>query len=120
MADEQPKIVVEVPSERGHYSPIPIPQSNKLEEFKKGWIEAIALPDNPSDLIFDVTASVTIPALVSSCWVSLPIPNFLRIGALIALGVSALVMWQMLAITEIRGYLTFRLVLVLLGVVVGL
>jgi len=120
MADEQPKIIVEVPSDRGHYSPIATPQVDKLEEFKKGWINAIALPNNPTDLIFDITASVTIPALISSCWVSLPIPNFLRIGALIALGISALVMWEMLAIAEVRNYLILRLILVGVGVAVGL
>jgi hypothetical protein len=65
MADEQ-KIVVEVPSDRGHYSPVPIPHSNRLEEFKKGWVNAIALPDNLADLAFDLTASLTIPALFSS------------------------------------------------------
>lgn len=120
MADEQ-KIVVEVPSDRGHYSPVPIPQHpNKLEEFKRGWVNAIALPDNLTDLIFDITTSITIPALVSSCWASLPIPSFIRVGGLIAVGVAVLALWQMLAITEIKNYLIFRLTLVTVGVVIGL
>jgi hypothetical protein len=120
MADEQ-KIVVEVPSDRGHYSPIPIPQHpNKLEEFRRGWVNAIALPDNPTDLIFDITASVAIPALISSCWVSLPIPSFIRLGGLVGIGVAALVVWQMLAITEVKNYLIFRLSLVTVGVILGL
>ncbi|ALF52974.1 hypothetical protein ACX27_14665 [Nostoc piscinale CENA21] len=121
MSDDQQKIVVEIPSERG-YSPVPIPHSqpNKLEEFKRGWINAVALPDNLSDLIFDITTSITIPALISSCWSVLPLPGFIRVGGLLALAVSALVLWQMLSFAEIRGILVFRLILVAVGVVVGL
>jgi hypothetical protein len=122
MTDEQ-KIVVEVPSDRGGYSPVPSTQSpipNKLEEFKRGWINAIALPDNPTDLIFDITASVTIPALVTSAWVWLPIPSFIRVGGVIALILAALVLWQMLDISEIRNSLAFRLILVTVGVAMGL
>ncbi len=120
MADEQ-KIVVEVPN-GGNYSPVPNPQSpsNKLEEFKRGWINAIALPDNLTDLVFDITASVTIPALVTSVWASFPIPGFLRVGGLIAVGIAVLVLWQMLGITELKNCLTFRLILVTVGVAMGL
>ena len=71
MADEQ-KIVVEVPSSNGHYSPVvSTAELSKLEEFKKGWRNAIAFPDNFTDLAFDLIASLTIPAPVlfaaSSC-----------------------------------------------------
>ncbi|MBH8561663.1 hypothetical protein I8748_05625 [Nostoc sp. CENA67] len=119
MADEQ-KIVVEVPSDRG-YSPIPNPQSpNKLEQFKKGWINAIVFPDNPADLVFDVTTSITIPALISSCWASFPILQFLKVGALIAIGIAALGVWHLLAIPELKDCLMFRLILVTVGVVIGL
>jgi hypothetical protein len=121
--DSQAKVVVEVPRAGGNYSPVPSTQSptpNKLEDFKRGWINAIALPDNPTDLIFDITASVTIPALVTSCWVSLPIPSFIRVGGLITLVLAALVLWQMLDISEIRNCLTFRLILVTVGVAMGL
>ncbi|MCF2149795.1 hypothetical protein IQ276_025885 [Desmonostoc muscorum LEGE 12446] len=44
MPDEQPKIIVEVP-DRGSYSPLPTQESNKLDDFKKGWINALALPE---------------------------------------------------------------------------
>lgn len=120
MADEQ-KIVVEVPT--ANYTPVPSPQSplpNKIDEFRRGWINAIALPNNPTDLIFDITAYITIPALISSCWAIFPIPGFLRVGGLIAVAVAALVIWQMLAIIEVRSYLIFRLILVTVGVVIGL
>jgi hypothetical protein len=120
MAENEPKVIVEVPN-GGNYSPVPVPlATNKLEEFKRGWINAIALPDNPTDLIFEITASVTIPALGTSCWVSFPIPDFLRIGGLIAIAILALVVWQALAISEVRNYLIFRLILVGVGVAVGL
>jgi hypothetical protein len=120
MADEQ-KIVVEVPSDRGHYSPVPIPQSNKLEEFKKGWVNAIALPDNFTDLAFDLTASLTIPALFSSCWANLPLPCFLQlavIGALIVNGAIACYLYK--AVPEIQSILLIRVGLVALGVALGL
>ncbi|WGV25684.1 hypothetical protein [Halotia branconii] len=121
MAETEPqKIVVEVPSDRSSYAPFPMPQASRMEEFKKGWINAIALPDNPTDLVFEITAYITIPALITSCWASFPIPGFLRVGALIAVGVSVLVLWQMLAITEIKNYLTFRLILIAVGAAMGL
>ena len=120
MADEQ-KIVVEIPGDRGHYSPILTPQHpNKLDEFKRGWINAIALPDNPTDLIFDVTASITIPALISSCWSYLPLPGFIRVGCLLALAVTAIVIMQLFTIQDIKNYLIFRLILVTVGVAMGL
>jgi hypothetical protein len=119
MADEQ-KIVVEVPGDRGHHAPVPTPQLSKTEQFKRGWTNAIALPDNPTDLVFDITASITIPALITSCWASLPIPSFIRVGGLIAVGVAALLMWQILAIPEIQSHLIFRLILVIVGVILGL
>ncbi|MBD2491121.1 hypothetical protein [Aulosira sp. FACHB-615] len=121
MPDDQQKIIVEIPSERG-YSALPTPHSppNKLEEFKQGWINAIALPDNLSDLIFDITTSITIPALISSCWSALPLPGFIRVGGLLALAVAALVLWQMISIAEIKDYLIFRLILAAVGVILGL
>lgn len=117
---EQPKIVVEVPRDT-IYSPLQPPKINKLEEFKQGWINAIALPDNITDLVFDLTASITIPALFASCWVSLPVPSFLKIGGLIAVAIAIPVVWQMLVeLTEVRSYITLRLALVALGVMIGL
>ncbi|WP_413201316.1 hypothetical protein [Nostoc piscinale] len=121
MPDDQQKIVVEIPNDRGNYLPVPsTSEPSRLEEFKKGWINAIALPDNLSDLIFDITTSITIPALISSCWSSFPIPGFLRIGGLVALGVTALALWQMISIAEIKDYLIFRLILAAVGVILGL
>jgi hypothetical protein len=119
MSDEQ-KIVVEVPSDRGHYSPVAIPQSSKLEEFKKGWINAIALPDNLADLAFDVTASLAIPALFTSCWVSLPLPSFIRWGVMVLVALSGVIACYLRqAIPEIETILLIRLGLVLVGVLVG-
>jgi hypothetical protein len=118
MADEQ-KIVVEVPGNSG-YSPVPIPQSNKLEEFKKGWINAIAFPDNLPDMAFEITSWVAIPAMFTSCWVSLPLPSFIRwgvIGTLALSGVIACYLKQ--TIPEIGNILWIRLGLVAFGLVLG-
>ncbi|MEH2456558.1 hypothetical protein [Nostoc sp.] len=119
MADEQ-KIVVEVPSDRG-YSPVPSLQLSKLEEFKKGWTDAIAFPDNIADLAFDLTSCIAIPALFGSCWVSLPMPDFIRvglIGLLLVAGVCVLYMRQ--AVPEVRDILLLRVGLVAIGVLIGL
>lgn len=120
MADEQ-KIVVEVPSERGHYSPVAsTAKLSRLEEFKKGWRNAIAFPDNLPDLAFDLASWVAIPAMFMSYWVSLPIPGFIRwgvIGTLALSGVIACYLRQ--AIPEIGNILWVRLGLVALGLVLG-
>ncbi|MEH2381121.1 MAG: hypothetical protein V7K27_19915 [Nostoc sp.] len=119
MADEQ-KIVVEVPSDRG-YSPLPTPQLSKLEKFKKGWINAIALPDNLADLAFDLTSCVAIPALFASCWVSIPFPGFLRLGVLVVIGVIAgCSLYLRQAIPEVKDLLLLRVGLVAVGVLIGL
>lgn len=96
------------------------PQPNRIDAFKRGWENAIALPDNLVDLLFDITASVAIPALLSSCWASLPLPGFIRTGGVIALVIVALVLWQLLELPAVRGILIFRLTLVTLGVILGL
>ncbi len=44
------------------------PQPNRIDAFKRGWENALALPDNLTDLLFDITASVAVPALIASCW----------------------------------------------------
>jgi hypothetical protein len=122
MADDQ-KIVVEIPSDRG-YSPIPNSQSptpNKLEQFKKGWVNAIALPDNLPDAALDLTACVAIPSLFSSCWVKLPIPGFIRLGMLGILALTGvLVCYLHQAVPEIRSALLIRVSLVGLGVLLGI
>ncbi|BAY77937.1 hypothetical protein NIES25_44070 [Nostoc linckia NIES-25] len=123
MADEQPKIVVEVPSDRGHYSPrpIPIPQPNKLEEFKKGWIEAIAFGDNIPDLAYDLASTVAIPALLSNCWVTLSLPGFIRLGVWGVLAVSGVMVFYLhQAIPEIQTVLLLRVGLIALGVLLGI
>lgn len=121
MADEPQKIVVEVPSPSGNFTRIhPRPQLSQLEAFHQSWINAIALPDNLPDLIFDITSYITVPALVSSAWVTLPIPTFLKTGGIIAYLVFLLVLWQLLDIPETRGVLMFRLTLAVIGVLLGL
>ncbi len=119
MADEQ-KIIVEVPSDRG-YTPVPSPQLSKLEEFKKGWTDAVALPDNLADLAFDLTASLAIPALFSSCWASLPLPCFLRLAVVGALIINGTIFCYLhKAVPEIQGILWIRVGLMTLGVALGL
>jgi hypothetical protein len=120
MADEQ-KIVVEVPSDRGHYSPFPTPQLSKLEEFRQGWVNAIALPDNLPDLAYTLASTVAIPALLSSCWVSFPIPGFVRLGVLGVLAIAAIVvMYLRQAVPEVKDILLLRVALVAVGVLVGI
>ncbi|AUB41310.1 hypothetical protein COO91_07358 [Nostoc flagelliforme CCNUN1] len=120
MADEQ-KIVVEVPSERG-YSPVAsTTELSRLEEFKKGWINAIALPDNLPDLAYTLASTVTIPALLSSCWVSIPIPGFVRLGVLGALAIAGIVtLYLRQAVPEVRDILLLRVGLVAVGVLLGI
>ncbi|PHJ63692.1 hypothetical protein VF14_07865 [Nostoc linckia z18] len=119
MEDEQPKIIVEVPSDRG-YSPLPTPQSNKLEEFKKGWINAITLPDNIPDLAYELTSTVVIPALFSSLWVTLPLPGFLRLAVMAVMattGVMTIYFYQ--AVPEVKDVLLLRVGLMAVGVLIG-
>lgn len=120
MADEQ-KVVVEVPSDRGHYSPVTSTRElSKLEEFKKGWVDAIALPDNLPDMAFDIITSVAIPAMLTSCWVLLPLPNFIRwgvMGVVVLSGVIACYLRE--TIPEIQSILLIRLGLAFVGVLLG-
>jgi hypothetical protein len=118
--DDKHKIVVEVPNTSGNFTPIQQATKSKLELFRQGWQDAIALPDNLPDLLFDITASITIPALVSSCWVSLPLPSFIHAVGAIAFVVFVLLLSQMLAIPEVQKILAFRLALITVGVVLGL
>lgn len=126
MADEQ-KIVVEVPSDayggklRG-YSPVAnTKELSKLEEFREGWINAIALPDNLADMAFDITASVAIPAFLTSCWVSLPLPIFLRLGVLGVLAIAGAVLCYLRkAVPDVDEELSLRVGLAVLGVLLGL
>ncbi|MDZ8135174.1 MAG: hypothetical protein RM049_07695 [Nostoc sp. DedQUE04] len=120
MADEQ-KIVVEVPSSSGHYSPVPSPQLSKLEEFKKGWRDAIALPDNLPDLVYSLTSTVAIPALLSSCWVSIPFPGFIRLGVLGVLAIAGIVvLYLRQAVPEVKDILLLRVGLIAVGVLLGI
>ncbi|WP_414574183.1 hypothetical protein [Nostoc sp. CCY 9925] len=120
MADEQPKIVVEVPSDRG-YSPLPTPQVDKLQEFKKGWINAIALPDSLPDLAYELASTVAIPALLSSFWVTLPLPGFIRLGVLGVLAVAGTVaVYLHQAVPEVKDILLLRVGLIAVGVLLGL
>lgn len=121
MSDDQQKIVVEIPGDRGQYLPVSTPEPSKLEEFKKGWINAIALPDNLSDLAFDITACLTIPALLSSCWVTIPLPDFLRLGILVMLMIiGSCLLYLREAVPEVRAVLLFRVGLVAVGVLLGI
>lgn len=127
MADEQ-KIVVEVPSDayggklRGHYSPVAsTAELSRLEQFKKGWINAIALPNNLPDLAYTLASTVTIPALLSSCWVSIPIPGFIRLGVLGVLAIAGIVvMYLRQAVPEVKDILMLRVGLIAVGVLLGI
>lgn len=119
--EDQQQITVDIaPISSTPTKTIPTPQVNRVDAFKRGWENALALPDNLADLLFDITASVAVPALLSSCWASLPLPSFIRTGGVIALVVAALVLWQLLELPAVRGILIFRLTLVTLGVILGL
>ncbi|MEH1784078.1 MAG: hypothetical protein V7L23_00330, partial [Nostoc sp.] len=111
----------EVPSVRG-YSPVAsTAELSKLEEFKKGWISAITLPDNLPDLAYTLASSVTIPALLSSCWVSIPIPWFIRLGALSVLAIAGIVtLYLRQAVPEVKDVLLLRVGLVAVGVLLGI
>jgi len=117
--NEPQKIIVDVPTERGALKPLPLtPTQSRMEAFKRGWGNAIALPDNLPDLLFDLTASIAIPTFISSCWTALPLPEFIRF-ALMGLVVVALGFWQVVAIAEIQEVLAFRLALIVIGVFLG-
>jgi hypothetical protein len=119
MSDENKKITVEVPADR-NFSPLPpTPQQSRMEQFRRGWVDAIALPDNLADLIFDITAWVTIPALTASIWVNFPLPSFVRFEGAVLLVISSLALWQLAAIPEVRGVLFFRVMLAGVGVILG-
>lgn len=120
MADEQ-KIVVEVPSDRG-YSPVASTKElSKLEDFKKGWRNAMAFPDNLPDLVYELASTVAIPALLSSCWVSIPIPNFIRLGVIGLLAIAGIVLLYLRQIIpEVKDILLLRVGLVAVGVLLGI
>ncbi|MEH2076742.1 MAG: hypothetical protein V7K57_20475 [Nostoc sp.] len=120
MADEQ-KIIVEVPSDRG-YSPVAsTAELSRLEEFKKGWRNAIALPDNLPDMAYELASTVAIPALLSSCWVSIPIPGFIRLGVLGVLAIAGImILYLRQAVPEVKDILLLRVGLVAVGVLLGI
>ncbi len=92
-----------------------------MEEFRKGWVNAICLPDNLADMAFDLTAFVSIPALLTSFWVSLPLPSFFRLGVLGVLVVSGVVLCYLRQVLpEVENVLLLRISLVALGVILGL
>ena len=119
--DNQPPITIEVPATTSNYTLLPhTPHKSRMEDFRRGWMNALALRDNLSDLIYDICLTLFIPALVSSAWNNLPIPLFIRCGMIGGLIVTALTVWHLLEIPELRGMLVFRLVLVAVGVILGL
>ena len=119
--DNQPPITIEVPATTSNYIQLPhTPQQSRMEDFRRGWVNALALPDNLTDLVYDICLTLSIPALVSSAWNNLPIPLFIRWGMIGVLIVTALTVWHLLEIPELRGMLVFRLVLVAVGVILGL
>lgn len=119
--DNQPPITIEVPATTSNYTQLPQTRhSSRMEDFRRGWVNALALSDNLSDLIYDICLTLTIPALVSSAWNNLPIPLFIRWGMIGVLIISALTIWHLLEIPSVRGMLVFRLVLVAVGVILGL
>ena len=119
--NESQKITVQIPAERSNSSPLPTTQSgSQVEKFKQGSFKAISLPDNLADLIFDVTASITIPALISSCLDNFQFPGFIHLGGFLFVIVTVLFIWHLLAFAEIRSILILRIVLIAIGVFLGL
>lgn len=120
MADDENKIVVEVPNSSGSYSQLPqTTQSDRMTEFRRGVENAIAFPENLGDVIYECLSMVTIPALLMSIWLQ-PLPSFIRLAVLLLLVIGAIGVWHLLAIPEIRGLLTFRVFLVGVGVILPL
>jgi hypothetical protein len=112
------QIVVSVP-DRNNYPSLPTaPNTSRVEQFRRGMSDAIALPDNIPDLTYTAATHVTIPAFISSLWDILPliVRLFFVLGVLI-LSSFCLIVWT---IPECRVFLIFRGVLVLLGAVLGL
>lgn len=119
--DPQQKIVVEVPSTSGNFSPVssPSPES-RIENFRREWRNAIAFPDNLSDIAFDCMSWITVPALLTSCWVSIPFPSFIRLGMMLILVITGVIACYLRkTIPEIENILLIRLGLVFVGVVIG-
>ncbi|MEM6399796.1 MAG: hypothetical protein AAF757_06120 [Cyanobacteria bacterium P01_D01_bin.116] len=120
MADDENKIVVEVPNNSGNYTQLPqAAPSNRLGEFRRGVQNAIAFPENLGDVIYECLSMVTIPALLMSIWLQ-PLPAFIRFAVMLLLVVGAVLIWYLFEIPEIRGLLTFRVFLVGLGVILAL
>ena len=120
MADDENKIVLEVPNTSGNYSQLPKPlPSDRMTEFRRGVENAIAFPENFGDLIYDCFSMIVIPALLMSIWIQ-PLPSFIRFGILLLLIIAAVGTWHLLTIPEIRGLLTFRVFLVGVGVILPL
>lgn len=118
--NEPQKIIVDVPTERGLKPTTLSPQQSRLEQFRRGWVNALALPDNLSDLIYDVTCSLAIPALFCSAWGSLELPGFIQFGGVVTVVIAVVVVWHLLDIKEVRELLLIRLALVAVGVMLGL
>lgn len=120
MADDENKIVVEVPNSSGNYSQLPqTTQSDRMTEFRRGVENAIAFPENLGDVIYECLSMITIPALLMSIWLQ-PLPSFIRLAVLLLLVIGAIGVWHLLAIPEIRGLLTFRIFLIGVGVILPL
>ena len=120
MSDDNNRVVVEVPTTTGNYTPIPeATPANKLEGFKRGLSNALALPDNPGDLIYECLSMVTIPALLMSVWLQ-PLPAFIRFAVLLLLVVAAVGVWYLFGIPELRGLLSFRVFLIGIGIILPL
>ena len=119
--DNQPPITIEVPATTSNYTQLPHTRhESRMEDFRRGWVNALALPDNFTDLIYDICLTLSIPALVSSAFHNLPLPLFIRWGMIGVLIVCTLTIWHLLEIPEVRGMLVFRLILVAVGVILGL
>ncbi|MDZ7969714.1 MAG: hypothetical protein RM368_33025 [Nostoc sp. DedSLP03] len=121
--NNQQKITVEIPTERGNFAPLSTTpqQPSKLDLFRRGWVNAIALPDNLPDLAFHLAAHITIPALFSSCWVNIPFPGFIRLGVLGVLAIAGIVaLYLRQAVPEVKDILLLRVGLIAVGVLLGI
>ena len=120
MEDNQHEITINVPNSNGKLSPLSSNEISRLEEFKSGIKNALALPDTLTDITYECLRLITIPALFTSIWRHSPIPTFIRVGVLILLLILGFTLWHLAAIPEIRGVLFFRLFLVSIGVILPL
>jgi hypothetical protein len=116
--DNNQKVVVEIPA----YNTRPLPaqqKAAKLNAFREGMEDILALPDNIFDIAFDVLVWVSVPSLITSLYFALPVPQFLSFGASLAIGIGLIICGIIATFAELQLLVLFRLLLLAVGLVLG-